>query len=41
MAVVRYMYDQNDIVRKPYERIITEAEFTQFYQTYKPISKEW
>jgi hypothetical protein len=41
MAIVRYLYDPIDVIRQPFDRVITEAEFTAQYNTYKAASKEW
>ena len=41
MALIRHLFDPIDIIKKPFDRIITETEFTQFFNTFKPSSREW
>lgn len=41
MAIIRYLYDPIDVIKQPFERVLTEAEFTAQYNTFKPTSKEW
>jgi hypothetical protein len=35
MVIVRFLYDPNDIVKKPYEKIMSENEFISLMGSYK------
>jgi len=41
MAIVRYKYDPLEVMRGPFERVITETEFARLIESYKPQAKEW
>lgn len=41
MAICRHLYDFSGNSDTGFDRILTETEFTQFFNSYKPNSKEW
>jgi hypothetical protein len=41
MVIVRFAFDPNDIVKRPFEKIMSENEFISLMGSYKQTTKDW